>query len=239
LNKTKPFSNPMSKAPIYVSLDLETTGLNPENDAITEIAAVKFEGNVVVDTFNSLVNPHRAIPYFVQQMCGITQGEVDVAPDLSSLVSDLKAFVGTYPIVGHNIAFDISFLAANGIDLVNPTYDTFELATIFLPELSSYSLTGVAEYFGYSYRYHRALADAEASKDVFLAIVQVASRLSLQDIAEIGRLVEGTGMSLETLLNDIKRIKAQTAFNNGEIVETSKHSTRLFAKVQPLTPKYE
>jgi len=228
----------MSKAPIYVLLDLETTGLNPENDAITEIAAVKFEGDVVVDTWSSLVNPHRAIPLFVQQMCGITQKEVDGAPDISSLIVDLKAFVGDYPIVGHSVAFDVSFLTANGIGLVNPIYDTFELATIFLPGLSSYSLTGVAEYFGYSYNYHRALADAEASKDVFLAIMQVASHLSLENIAEIERLVEGTGMSLETLLDDIKRIKAQTAFV-GDVIELPKESTRLFAKVQPLTPKHE
>ncbi|MFC1906160.1 PolC-type DNA polymerase III [Chloroflexota bacterium] len=99
----------MPKAPIYVSLDLETTGLSPENDAITEVAAIKFEGDAVVDTFSSLVNPRRTIPLFVQQMCGITQKEVDGAPDISSLVSDIKAFLGTYPIVGHNIAFDIAF----------------------------------------------------------------------------------------------------------------------------------
>ncbi len=230
----------MSKAPIYVSLDLETTGLNPENDAITEIAAVKFDGDAVIDTFNSLVNPHRAIPYFVQQMCGITQDEVNAAPDLSSLASDIKDFLGVYPVVGHNIAFDISFLDANGINLINPTYDTYELATIFLPNLSSYSLAGVAGHFGYSYQFHRALADAEASKDVFLAILEIASRLSLEDIGEIEHLISGTGMSLEMLMDDIKRVKAQTAFvGRGDVVEIPKEGTRLFTKVQPLTPKHE
>jgi DNA polymerase III epsilon subunit-like protein len=41
----------------YVSLDLETTGLNPETDEIIEIGAVKFEGDEIIDTFSSLVNP--------------------------------------------------------------------------------------------------------------------------------------------------------------------------------------
>jgi len=224
----------------YVSLDLETTGLNPETDVITEIAAVKFEGNTVVDTFHSLINPHRSIPYYIQQMCGIKQEEVDAAPDLSSVASDLKFFLGVHPLIGHNIAFDISFLSENGIRLSNPTYDTYELATIFLPNLSDYSLAGVARHFAYNYDFHRALADAEAAKDVFIAVLELASKFSLEDIAEIEHLVSGTGMSLEMLLDDIKRLKALTAFAaNSQGGGMTAEGTQVFTKVSPLTPKHE
>jgi DNA polymerase-3 subunit epsilon/ATP-dependent DNA helicase DinG len=230
----------MTKTRSYIAIDLETTGLNPETDAITEIAAVKFEGSTVVGTFHSLINPHRPIPYYIQQMCGIKQDEVDAAPDLSSVAPNLKLFLGVHPLVGHNVAFDIGFLAENGIRLSNPAHDTHELATIFLPSLSDYSLAGVAGYFGYSYRFHRALADAEATKHVFLAILELASRLSVEDIAEIERLVSGTGMSLEMLLEDIKQLKAQTAFEaNSGIGEMTAEAAQVFTKVPPLTPNHE
>jgi DNA polymerase-3 subunit epsilon/ATP-dependent DNA helicase DinG len=194
----------------------------------------------VVDTFHSLINPHCSIPYYIQQMCGIKQEEVDAAPDLSSVASDLKLFLGVHPLVGHNIAFDVSFLSENGIRLSNPTHDTYELATIFLPNLSDYSLAGVAGHFGYNYDFHRALADAEAAKDVFIAVLELASKFSLEDIAEIEHLVSGTGMSIEMLLDDIKRLKAQTAFTASiEVDGMTAEAMQVFTKVSPLTPKHE
>ena len=69
----------------YVSLDLETTGLSPENDEIIEIAAVKFRGEEIAETFHSLIKPGCLIPYRIQMLCGITQQEVDRAPPLSSV----------------------------------------------------------------------------------------------------------------------------------------------------------
>ncbi len=237
MSGTRPFSSPMSKAPVYVSLDLETTGLDAEADAITEIAAVKFDAGGMLDTFSSLVNPHRAIPYHIQQMCGITQAEVDAAPDVESLVSDLKSFIGANPVLGHNVAFDIGFLAQNGLQLFNRTHDTFELSTIFLPNLSGYSLEAVAEHLGYSYKHHRALADAEAAKDVFLSLLNIASGLSLDDIAEIERLVAGTGMSLEALLVDIKKLKAQTAF--ADAVSSHEPAAEALYGARILTPRHE
>ncbi|MBT3363695.1 MAG: DEAD/DEAH box helicase family protein [Chloroflexi bacterium] len=234
------FSFAMSKTPIYISLDLETTGLSPEDDAITEIAAVKFEGDRVVDTFHSLVNPHRPIPYFVQRMCGITQEEVDIAPDFSSISSNLESFLGIYPIIGHNIAFDISFLAQNGVVLMNSTYDTYELASLLLPGLSDYSLSGVARHFGHEYSFHRALDDAQAGKDIFGAMLKLAAALPLDDIAEMEHLVSGTGMSLERLLPDIKALKAQTAFDGDtQAGQAQQDAPQALGKTEALTPKLE
>jgi DNA polymerase III alpha subunit (gram-positive type) len=69
----------------YVSLDLETTGLNPETDEIIEIGAVKFAGNETIATFSSLVNPGRVLPYRIELLCGIGQTELDSAPKFSEL----------------------------------------------------------------------------------------------------------------------------------------------------------
>ena len=226
---------------MYVSLDLETTGLKPESEEIIEIAVVKFEGQQVVDTFHSLVNPHRSIPYRIKMLCGITQREVDAAPDISTIAPEIISFLGSYPIVGHSISFDIGFLSEKGVKLSNPAYDTYELAGLLLSQLSDYSLSSVAQYLGYQYSdRHRALPDAMAAKEVFLALLERASQLSLDDIAEIERLVSGTGLLVESLLTDIKNLKARTAFTTGgQVSQVSEQAPKVFRKVKPLTPNFE
>ena len=117
----------------YVSLDLETTGFDPSSDDIIEIGAVKFQGDEVLETLHTLVNPHRPLPYRIQILTGITPDEVDAAPPLPIVLGDLVSFIGDHPIIGQSVSFDLSFLWQSGVSLQNPTYDTFELATILLP----------------------------------------------------------------------------------------------------------
>ena len=145
----------------YVALDIETTGLSPERDAITEIGAVKFSQDTVLAEWSSLVNPFRSLSYKIQQLTGISQADVDGAPPLGSLVHSLKDFVRDLPIIGHNVAFDLSFFHKEGLFLNNPSIDTFEMAGILLPHASRYSLSRLAEYLGIDLsNAHRALHDA-------------------------------------------------------------------------------
>jgi len=168
---------------IYVALDLETTGLNPERDAITEIGVVKFRDEQVLETWSSLVNPQRPIPYRVQQLTGITQEEVAAAPSFSSVIGTLLRFIKDYPIVGHSVSFDLGFLNRQGIFLSNQTIDTFELASILLPHVARYSLGKLAEAMNIQFpTRHRALEDAMATKDLFLALVEQASKLDMSVI---------------------------------------------------------
>ena len=67
-------------AKTYVSLDLETTGLDPMRDAIIEIGALRFDGDQVLETFSTFVNPGRKIPLFVTELTGITNAHVEGAP---------------------------------------------------------------------------------------------------------------------------------------------------------------
>ena len=69
---------------VFVALDLETTGLNPDRDQIIEIGAVKISNNLIVERFTTLVNPQRAIPLRIQQLTGIRNEEVAEAPNLES-----------------------------------------------------------------------------------------------------------------------------------------------------------
>ena len=46
----------------YISFDLETTGLNPDIDRITEISACRFINGKFSEEFTSLINPGIPIP---------------------------------------------------------------------------------------------------------------------------------------------------------------------------------
>jgi DNA polymerase III epsilon subunit-like protein len=59
--------------PTYASIDLETTGLNHERDAIMEIGIVRFRGDEILDKWSSLVNPGRRVPPSITELTGITQ----------------------------------------------------------------------------------------------------------------------------------------------------------------------
>ena len=127
---------------VYVSLDLETTGLDVDRDVIIQVGAVKFRGTEVLDTFDHLVNPYRMLPNFITQLTGITQSDVDEAAPWPEVAEPLLAFLGDYPLVGHSISFDLAMLSRAALNLTNARYDTHDLATVFIPKATEYSLTG-------------------------------------------------------------------------------------------------
>src|SRR5579872_2360306 len=174
--------------PVRVALDLETTGLHVEQDTILEIAAVKFQGNTVLDTLETLVDPGRSVPYRVQRLTSITPAQLVGAPTFSSIAEKVQQFIGDLPIVGHSIPFDVSFLRRRGLVRTNPLIDTFELATVLLPSLPSYNLGQVAEALGIPVApgRHRAMVDTILAMKVFLALherLQTVDMSLLKDLA--------------------------------------------------------
>lgn len=231
----------------YVSLDLETTGLNPDRDAIIEVGAVKFRAQAVLDTWSSLVRPERPIPYRIIRLTGIRQDEADLAPSMSAVLGRLALFIKDHPLVGHSIDFDLSFLGRRGLLLANQIIDTFELASILVPHASRYSLARLAEELGIAAGgAHRALADAETTRKLFLALVERASQLDIKTIQEINKIANGSDWPLRQLFLDLEGQKARTAFT-GTIREqlaakgilTEETPGPIFAQVperQPLEP---
>jgi predicted DnaQ family exonuclease/DinG family helicase len=196
---------------IYVSLDIETTGLRAETDFIIEIGAIKFnlEGQAL-DTWSTLVNPQAPIPPKIQRITGIKQLDVASAPLLRDVSAKLYAFVQGAHIVGHNIQFDLGFLARKGFGLANTRLDTFELASIVLPKMRSYSLEQLTKALEIpSPAYHRALADATLTKDLFLALVARALDLDLETVQEINRLAAKVDWGLRDIFREIERQKAR------------------------------
>ncbi len=182
----------MAKKPaaLRVALDLETTGLHVDQDAILEVAAIKFQGKDVIETFETFVSPGRSIPYRVQRLTGIKPELLAGAPLFDEIKKKLQNFLGDLPIVGHSIPFDAGFLRRWGLARNNPLVDTFELATVMLPSLTSYNLGQVAESLGIEVPKdrHRAMVDTVLAMEVFLVLherLQSVDLALLQDLAHL------------------------------------------------------
>ena len=185
----------------WTALDLETTGLSPRGDEIIEVGAVRFRGDEVLDTFESFVNPGRKLSRFIIDLTGIRQRDVDAAPTFGEIAGELLAFLGSTPLVGHNVDFDLGFLRAKGLGLSNPVCDTWELAYIIRPDLKSYALGSLTAQLHAAHETpHRAVDDANATRQVFMTLLREMGDLDEPTRAEIGRLAQRSGMKLRSAL---------------------------------------
>lgn len=149
----------------WIVLDLETTGLHPKNDKIIEIGAIKIKDDRVVDTFSSMVCPHRRLSDRVRQLTHICDEMLEHAPSMGELLSDFIDFCEDLPLLGHNILFDYSFMkhaAVNGgYSFEKKAVDTLKLARIFHKDLESRSLSALCSHYKiFQEQAHRALDDA-------------------------------------------------------------------------------
>ena len=186
---------------ICVALDLETTGLDENRDTIIEVGAVKFQGEEIIDTFQTFVNPGRNIPEFIQRLTNISPSQVARAPFFGAIAADVEQFVGEHPVVGHNVNFDLRFLASHGLSLNNPTYDTWDLASMLLPDTMQYSLGFLTTHLNVSHiKPHRALDDAKATQGVFVALLRRAAEMDPGLVSYIVGLATRSRWSIAPLL---------------------------------------
>jgi ATP-dependent DNA helicase DinG len=177
--------------PKLVALDIETTGLDPKQDSIIEIGAVRFNGRRVEEEWNSLIDPGRAIPPFITQLTGINNQMVAHAPPVSDISAQLADFVGEAPIVGHNISFDLSFLRRHKLFSYNDAIDTYEMASVLLPNANRYGLGALSRLLTVPLpATHRALDDALVTHGVYLRLHDLALELPIELLAEIVRMSE-------------------------------------------------
>jgi DNA polymerase-3 subunit epsilon len=175
----------------YVVFDIETTGSSAKEGGITEIGALKVVRGQVVDEFATLVNPKRPIEPFVVRLTGITDRMVAEAPDTSEIMPPFEEFVEGCVLVGHNVHFDCSFVAAarGGVSLPNPVLDTLKLARSLVPGLKRYRLSSLVSHFGVKTApNHRALSDAAATAEVFLKLLKLLSSAGVGSVGEAATL---------------------------------------------------
>ena len=189
-----------------VAIDIETTGLSADRDAIIEIGAVKFKGHRVEDEWSTVINPNRHIPEFITGLTGITDAEVRNAPRLTDIAADLEAFVGDAPIVGHNVRFDLGFLQRLGLFEYNDVIDTYELASVLMPTASRYNLGSLGKQLGILLpATHRALDDAKVTMAAFNRLLEMARELPLDLVDEIVRLSEPIAWDASWIFQEVMR----------------------------------
>lgn len=154
----------------YVSIDLETTGLNPRTDRIIEIGAVKVIDGEPGETYSQLVSPGRKLEERITELTGLRDEDLAGAPDIEEVLPEILGFIGNLPLLGHSILFDFSFLKKaavnNRLVFEKQAVDTLKIARKYLADLEHRNLDYLCGYYGIPHRAHRALADAEAT--VFL-----------------------------------------------------------------------
>jgi DNA polymerase-3 subunit epsilon/ATP-dependent DNA helicase DinG len=198
---------------ICVALDVEMTGTRPGEDEIIEIGAVKFRGQEVLETFSQLVRPRQPLPLKITQLTGITPEMLHDAPRFNKVAPDFVEFVKNYPLIGHSVVFDLEMLGAQGMRFDQPIYDTFDLATLLLPQVPAYRLITLAEYLGVQHPdAHRAFQDADVTRQVFLHLVERIEQMSLYELANFKRLMDRTDWSSRALVADIAQQKTKVAF---------------------------
>lgn len=198
---------------IYVALDVETTGLVAGVDEIIEVAAVRFRGDEVLETYSQLVRPRQALPLKITRLTGITPEHLAQAPRFNAIGAELARFIGKDPLVGHSIGFDINMLRAQGMHFAQPVYDTFELATLLIPQAPVYRLGALADYLGIPHpQDHRALNDALVAARIFVRLLQRISALALDDLTEIVRLTQPIDFPLRPLFEDALRRRLKQTF---------------------------
>ncbi|HLG25178.1 MAG TPA: helicase C-terminal domain-containing protein, partial [Candidatus Gracilibacteria bacterium] len=192
---------------IFVALDIETTGFEPGTDQIIEIAAIKFDGTKTLDTFQTLINPERDIPPIITHITGIKGEDLTAAPRLEEVKEKISQFIGSSPIVGHNINFDVTFLNQKGVFLKNELYDTLQLAGILLPGLASYSLDTLTRVLKIEHRdKHRALSDTQATADLFSLLLKKIEAVDQETLFEIGTILDKSTWQLGELFKDHTRL---------------------------------
>lgn len=176
----------------FAIVDLETTGGSPATEAITEVGAVKVRGGEVLGTFQTMVNPGRAIPPAITVLTGITQAMVVQAPRIEVVLPSLLEFVGDAVIVGHNVRFDVGFLDAALLRhdrprLANARVDTVRLARRLLAdEVRDHRLGTLARSLRLPHQpTHRALDDALATADLLHLLLERAGRLGVTGLDDL------------------------------------------------------
>ncbi len=175
----------------FCVIDLETTGGNPETEKIIEVGMVKIENRKIVEERNFLINPQKDIPDFVQKLTGIRKADVEHAPKIEEVMTEILEFIGDSILVAHNTSFDIPFL--NGVlkKLQQPTLDNKVICTnimtkYMIPDIMSSNLTYMSEIFGISHsNAHRAVEDARATGNLLLKYLDIFETKGIRKVNQL------------------------------------------------------
>ena len=180
----------------FVVMDTETTGLNSHlQDKIISVAAVKTSSTELnYETYDQLVDPQRSIPSSSTKFHGITESDVRGMPTLKECEPKITKFFGSHTIVGHNVAFDLTFLkdGLKGTEIIqtikqNPVLDTLLLSGVLFPNFESHELSFLCQKFKIPEKNrHTALGDVMMTAELLFILIQEAKKMkAVKTVADL------------------------------------------------------
>lgn len=174
----------------FVVFDIETTGLSPLRDKITEIGAVRIRGGEILQRYQTFVDPGVPISEEITALTGITDEMVAGAPSQGLAVKEFLSFAGDRMLIAHNAGFDISFIrkaaADAGLPFANAYLDTVAMSRYANPDLKRHKLDILAEHYGLGdFNHHRASDDAEMLAQIFFRMADQLKREGVDGIARM------------------------------------------------------
>lgn len=161
----------------YAIIDIESTGGSAKRDKITEIAIYRFNGQRVVDSYSTLLNPEVPIPPFIRKLTGIDNDMVANKPTFGEAAARIFEVTKDAVFVAHNVQFDYSYIRAEfkrlGQNFHRKKLCTLQLSRNILPNIESYSLGNLCDELGIEIKNrHRAAGDAQATVELFKILLK-------------------------------------------------------------------
>jgi len=177
---------------VFTVVDVETTGMHPVHDRLTDIALYLVRNGKVIDNYASLINPLVPIPSFITAMTGISNSMVQNAPHAWEVIPIVTSILRDTIFVAHNAQFDWGFVThtamrERNILLDNPVLCTVKLSRRLVPEAKKHNLDDLSRTFEiYIDDRHRAEGDAYATTQIFIRIMRrLRERMGPISVAEL------------------------------------------------------
>lgn len=162
------------KKETFVCLDCETTGLDPKQDRVIEIAVCRFDCDAILESYETLVNPGVPIPESSSEIHHISDAMVASAPEAVKILPKVLQILGDHIIVGHGIQLDMEFVAEEckrasiPCKILNNAYfDTLRMARLY-GQSPVNSLERLRQHFNIAEEgAHRAMSDVLVNIEVF------------------------------------------------------------------------
>ncbi|NQN67098.1 bifunctional DnaQ family exonuclease/ATP-dependent helicase [Streptococcus suis] len=230
----------------YAVVDLEATGTGADAKII-QIGIVLVENGEIIDSYATDINPYELLDDHIKNLTGITDQQLEQAPDFGQVAGTIYDMIGDAIFVAHNVKFDANLLAEalffEGYELLTPRVDTVELAQLFFPTFDKYSLGNLAEHLDLGLdQAHTAISDALATARLLIKIQEKIKSLprtvveNILDLADnllfesrlvIDELVPYLEETISTSLESVhglvlrKPVKAQPVYHLSEDFATN------------------
>jgi DNA polymerase-3 subunit epsilon len=167
---------------MYAIIDTETSGTTTHRGRITEIAIINHDGQKIIDTYSTLINPESPIPREITRLTGITNEMVREAPKFYEVAKTIVERTSHCTLVAHNAQFDYNFLRREfellGYNFQVPTLCTVKTSRLLMPGLRSYSLGNLCRHLNITnHAQHRAAGDAMATVALLEHLIGIDPKL--------------------------------------------------------------